>query len=147
MKSLSELLHEHKGGGIVRVATTPPVSELEKQAKKLGLAFFHIEGRKIEGKHQFLNHAALALRFPEYFGDNWDAFEDCLTDFSWLDDEVKGYVILVDHLDAFDQHHHSQLDTAIEIFKDAASYWHDQGKVMLVVLQGKLPGLKDVEAV
>ncbi len=29
---------------------------------------------------------ASTLSFPEYFGWNWDAFHDCITDLSWIDD-------------------------------------------------------------
>lgn len=28
---------------------------------------------------------ASTLSFPEYFGWNWDAFHDCITDLSWFD--------------------------------------------------------------
>lgn len=39
---------------------------------------------------------ARALRFPSYFGWNWDAFEECLTDLDWL---PKGSTVLVFHAD------------------------------------------------
>jgi RNAse (barnase) inhibitor barstar len=148
MKTLSDLLHDHKHGGVLFAVTIPPVKELEKQAKSLHMAFFHIEGKKIERKEQFLNHAALAMHFPERFGNNWDAFEDCLTDLSWIEEEVKGYAILCDHVDPLAEHSLSQLETAVEVFKDAVQFWHDQGKKMLVILHGhKLPPHIEVEKV
>lgn len=35
-------------------------------------------------KRAVLAWYAEALRFPSYFGQNWDAFSDCLTDLSWI---------------------------------------------------------------
>lgn len=39
---------------------------------------------------------AANLRFPDYFGKNWDALGDCLTDLpDWLPPGKKGYLIIV----------------------------------------------------
>ncbi len=35
-----------------------------------------------------------ALRFPGYFGWNWDAFRNCLLDLSWLDPATNRVVII-----------------------------------------------------
>ena len=145
MKSFSTLLEDRTRPGVYLLKTMPTVKELEKQAKAKGFLFFYLEGQKIEKKEQFLNHAAMAMHFPEHFGNNWDALEDCLTDLSWIEDdkEVNGYVILFDHFDPFADHHESQLETVVEIFQSAIEYWHDQGKAMFVFLHGK--GGKELE--
>ncbi len=38
---------------------------------------------------------AAALRFPEYFGENWDAVDESLQDLDWLPRE--GLVVVVAH--------------------------------------------------
>jgi Barstar (barnase inhibitor) len=35
-------------------------------------------------KHALLRTISELLRFPPYFGFNWDALEECLADLSWL---------------------------------------------------------------
>jgi hypothetical protein len=49
----------------------------------------------IPDKAALLAHIARELNFPDYFGGNWDALEECLCDLSWL---PKGPVFL-DHAD------------------------------------------------
>jgi RNAse (barnase) inhibitor barstar len=39
-----------------------------------------LEGSRIQSDASFFQEAARALAFPEYFGHNWDAFNDCLGD-------------------------------------------------------------------
>ncbi|MFB9069541.1 barstar family protein [Pseudofulvimonas gallinarii] len=36
---------------------------------------------------------AAVFRFPEWFGDNWDALADCLADLSWW--LARGYVLVI----------------------------------------------------
>lgn len=137
MKKLKSLVAENKLGGVFQLTSADPHAEIEKMAKMAKLAYFHIEGKKIEKKEQFLNHAAVAMHFPEHFGNNWDAFADCLEDLSWHD--AKGYVVLYDHYDGLASHAHGQFDTLLEIFQSAVEYWREQGRPMLVLLRGKPP--------
>ncbi len=36
-----------------------------------------------QGKEQLLMRIAQGLSFPDYFGENWDALIDCLSDLTW----------------------------------------------------------------
>ena len=131
---LTQLLASEHPSGVYWLKTHASVAELQKHSRAKSLTFFHLEGKKIEKKDQFLNHAAVAMKFPDYFGKNWDAFYDCLTDMEWV--ESNGYVIYFDHTDGFADHHESQLETVIELFQDAVDFWKGDGKSMLVVLSG-----------
>ena len=131
--------------GVYGLKSHSSVSELGKLAREKGMVFFHLEGKTIEKKEQFLNHAAVAMKFPAHFGNNWDAFYDCLTDMDWVD--ADGYAIYFDHTDAFANHHESQLETVVELFQDAVDFWKGEGKSMLVLLSGEQPappGMKKI---
>lgn len=53
-----------------------------------------VRGRKTRTVSGFFDELAAALQFPYYFGENWNAFNDCMTDLDWLPFE-PGIVIVV----------------------------------------------------
>jgi len=38
---------------------------------------------KMRSRQTLFDEFAAALQFPEYFGENWHAFADCLSDLAW----------------------------------------------------------------
>jgi RNAse (barnase) inhibitor barstar len=58
------------------------------------MAIFDLDGEAVRTKDDLLRALAAAMRFPDYFGMNWDAVVDCLRD---LADRVPavGHVLFV----------------------------------------------------
>jgi RNAse (barnase) inhibitor barstar len=52
-----------------------------------------VRGHKATTEPAFFDECAAAWQFPCYFGENWDAFEECLTDLEWL--PAEAYVFCV----------------------------------------------------
>ena len=51
---------------------------------------------QLRRKQDLLRAVAESLKFPPYFGHNWDALEECLCDLSWLGGE-SGIVVVHKH--------------------------------------------------
>lgn len=62
-----------------------------------------------------------ALDFPEYFGGNWDAAEECLHDLEWL--PSNGYVLLVPDAERVWAAVPKEAGTLIEVWLSAAEDW------------------------
>lgn len=133
LEALKSLLEDEKGGVYFLPEPVQP-KDVAACAKRAKFAYFHIEGKLIARKEQLLNHVATALRFPDYFGGNWDALEECLTDMEWVD--APGYLIHYDHIDALANEHPDQLQTFVEICRDAVASWKEDGTPMVVLLSG-----------
>ena len=82
---------------------------------------FYLDGKKITSKQAFLKQAAEAMEIPTYFGNNWDAFDECITDLTWC--PAQKYVILYDHADIFAQAEPTQYQIALDILNSAKEYW------------------------
>lgn len=53
-------------------------------------------GSDISTRHDLFERYAEGLSFPDYFGRNWDALDECLRDFHWV--RQKRVVILHEEL-------------------------------------------------
>jgi hypothetical protein len=83
----------------------------------------------IRSKDALLDALYIALRFPDYFGGNWDALNECIRDLSWLPD---GDVILR-HGDLPMLEDRASLSTYLSILNEATEKWRATGKRKLLV--------------
>jgi RNAse (barnase) inhibitor barstar len=133
LEAIQSLLEDARGG-VWFLAKPLESRSLQAAARRAGYAYFHIDGKNIERKEQLLNHVATALHFPNHFGQNWDALEECLTDLEWVDGD--GYLIYFDHIDGLLTAHPDQFATFVEIVRDAVESWKEDGEAMVVLLSG-----------
>jgi len=77
-------------------------------------------------KAALLENMASALGFPEWFGQNWDALEDCLTDLSWRD--ATGHVLIIERATPG-----GDLGVLVEILRSSAEFWAGRGKPFFAV--------------
>ncbi|MBO4330245.1 MAG: barstar family protein [Rhodocyclaceae bacterium] len=83
---------------------------------------YHLAEIDCEGctdKTQLLALTARQMRLPEYFGRNWDALYDCLTDPAALP-IAPGHVLLFTRTQTLRQHAPEALATLREVCADAA---------------------------
>ena len=143
MNSLLSLLPDIERTGVYH--TEIPVDEITAAAQAAGLHAFEVDLRKARGKNELLDRFATILQFPGYFGRNWDALADCLSDLGWLDG--AGWVLILVHCDVFASAHEDSFNRAVEVLNTAAASWRARNKPFWVFVQGKAgwePGLPKI---
>lgn len=106
----SALLVVPRGTSASGVVKTPP-----------GYVLRTIQGKKCRTPSGLFNEFARALAFPDYFGHNWDALEECLADLEWL--PAKGYILLITDTQAVLPGDEEEYETLLEVINDAGEAW------------------------
>lgn len=91
-------------------------------------AFIAIIESEVYNKAEILNILSDSLKFPSYFGFNWDAFDECIGDFHW----IREYKILIIHSD-IPKLEENDLLTYIYLLDYAIQDWIDDGNHKLEV--------------
>lgn len=52
-----------------------------------------LDGRALSTREDLFRSLARSLAFPGYFGENWDALDECLADLGWL--EAKKILLVI----------------------------------------------------
>lgn len=87
-----------------------------------------LDARECTDKESLLEAIGSVLGFPEYYGANWDALEECLTDVSWREGPLY---LALRHAEALEE---DDRDTLLDIFQEAARHWTASDKEIALYL-------------
>ncbi len=111
--------------GVYRATAEPVVLEVAGEA---GLQVMAVTLAAARDKESLMKTLAEALGFPKWFGANWDALEDCLSDLSWRD--APGWVLVLHDADALPG---DELGVLLEVLRSAAQFWAGRGRPFFAV--------------
>lgn len=98
----------------------------------------HVKGTLCKSIDDFFREISSGMRFPHYFGWNWDAFDECITDLEWL--KFSCLVIVIDNYELLFIDENSP-----EVFREllikhltiALEYWKSQKVPIAIILNQK----------
>ena len=118
MSKLLERLQDPVRSGVYRLTRSDAIDEVMGSAAQIDLK----DGNALRAISQ-------ALRFPDWFGGNWDALEDCLGDLSWRPGD--GHVLVFRNWQALTS---DDLGVLIDVLRSSAEFWQGRGKPFFAVL-------------
>ena len=119
MGKLLERLKDASRSGVYRTRSDGPMLDALAEA---GMSAVKIELEGATTKAEVLQRIARSLRFPDWFGGNWDALEDCLT-------EVQGYLLF----NGCQQIGPDDLGVLVDILASSAEFHASQGEPFFAV--------------
>ena len=125
MGKLLQRLQDPARSGVYRVARPDEVLDATR-AGEPRLSRVSLAGAT--DKNELLARFAGGLQFPPWFGANWDALEDCLTDLSWL--KADGHVLLIEGVSGLPADDFGVLK---DVLSSSAQYWAGRGKSFFAV--------------
>jgi len=90
-------------------------------ARAAGFDVTTISLSRVVGKDALFDRFAAALAFPEWFGANWDALQDCLSDLSWR--EGRGQLLVIDGFEALQAASPDDCDVLLDVLAESANHW------------------------
>jgi hypothetical protein len=136
MSKLLQRLSDATKSGVYRASRT---DEILAATHGSGLHVARIDLGGAAAKEALLARIAGALAFPSWFGGNWDALEDCLSDLSWM--PAAGYVLLLERASGLPA---DERGTLADILASAATSWAERKRPFFAVFvdgAAELPAL------
>ena len=106
---------------IQSLASGESAANLASGLKNRGIQVFYLDGREICDKQSFLHKVAEAMKFPDYFGYNWDALDECITDLDWC--PAERYILIYDQPEIFSKAEPTEWKIAYDVLRSAVDYW------------------------
>ena len=98
-------------------------------ASHSGAYISYLRGKRCQTEDSFFKEISASFQFPDYYGENWDATDECLCDLEWLS-FCKILVVIDDFNSMFSAQKHIQSilqKRVIQYFDIMIEYWKEQG--------------------
>lgn len=128
MSKLLQRLSDASRSGVYRASRSDEILDAT-QGSDLRVARVDLAGAS--GKEALMQRVARALEFPQWFGGNWDALEDCLTDLAWS--KAGGHVLLIEGAGGLPG---DDGGIFIDILTSAAAWWAERRRPFFAVFVG-----------
>ena len=91
-----------------------------------------IDLKGIRSKKALMETLGTALKLPKHYGQNWDAFTDCIMDAAWA--KSASYTIIVHDSAGAAKRFGEDWDTFIDVLEEACEWWGEREKAFQVVM-------------
>jgi hypothetical protein len=136
MSKLLQRLSDASKSGVYRASRTDEILDATQgsglQVARIGLA-------GAASKEVLMERVASAMHFPGWFGGNWDALEDCLTDLSWSN--AAGHVLLIEDARELSDDERGIL---VDVLTAAATSWAERKRSFFAVILDGSPALPEL---
>ena len=116
----------------VYVVEASGLSDFLAAAMALDFAAVSVDLAGCSDKDEALERLRVALKFPDWFGGNWDALADCLSDMSWW--PAAGYLLLLENAGEWRDAQPEEFETTLGIIEEASQGWAEQQKPFWALL-------------
>jgi len=115
------------------------LEELEAAAKERGMVWCVADCEKARSWSAVFRAVVKAVDYPQYFGGDFDALYDCLSD--TLLDQKEGVVLVFDKLHSADPAIVNEGQQFLEILNEAVAFAQENGRVFIFAIHhaGKHP--------
>jgi len=131
----TDLFRDPARSGVYRL---PDTAAWAPQVAATECALWRVDLAKVRSRASLLVALAEALDLPDWFGHNWDALQDCLTDLSWR--PAPGYVVVMENCGGLAASAPETFATTLEVFRHAARWWADEQVPFWVFVGGLADG-------
>ncbi|MFE7317684.1 barstar family protein [Streptomyces sp. NPDC057555] len=133
--ALAAVLDGRTPAGVLPWPADRPVADALAAAGDAGWNAAALDLADVGDKAAFMARCAAALDFPAYFGANWDALADCLTDLSWCPPS-RGRLLVVTGWQTYASAAPEEWGVFEEVLADAVGYWRDTATGLAVIMAG-----------
>ncbi len=133
VRTVIDILRKQSPDGLRQWPDAPSSDVWRSATRRAGWQLIRIKPKE-PTKRAFLNACAKAFDFPSYFGGNWDALADCLSDVA--PESENGTVIVWRDAASYAEADPAGFDVALQVMSEALSDWERLGKPVVVVLTG-----------